>query len=224
MGVQNGFIPWPGRFTTFAEWNTAMKIQLQFETSETPGVVNIRGNLAGAPVWSSASGNWIEGVNLAVGGGTVTSTQTFDQPPYLVSKPQTNGRVFMYTIDSNNNSTLVAIYQPGELLPGWRRYKVPACSSWTAAAPGYFVGVCKLQYNPVINVNDEIIPGYIGALRYGLEALVAEDARNFGLADELWAMGKKMLCDQVNDDDGPGAQGVVVIEDDFAMSEMGEDY
>ena len=81
-----------------------------------------------------------------------------------------------------------------------------------------FVAVCKLAYVPISGDNDEVIPSNVGALRLGFDALQKEDVQDFARAEQLWQKGQLLLANEVTDDTGAGAQGVVQVEDDFQMS------
>lgn len=125
---ERGIIPLNGRFTTFAEWTTAVRLRFTFETTESPGgKFIIRGTNNNEKIYSSDGGNWIEGVALPFVTSTVTTTQTFDAPPYQILKPVTKGRVKMYTVDDDDVETIVGWYDPDETVPSYRRFKVPVC-------------------------------------------------------------------------------------------------
>lgn len=216
-----GFEPEEGWFTTFSDWTTAKFVRLKFATTETnPSQFYVRGNLNGQPVYTGTGAAMIEGEKLTYTGATVTSASQFDEPPYEFVKPATNGRVSMYTWDGTTE-TLVAIYDPTETVPQWRRYRVPGCSQWTEADPGQFLTICKRAYVPVTSDQDEVIPGNIGALTFGLDALLSEDARDYARAKQLWADAKELLTEEVSDDTGAGAEGAVQVADDFAMCGVG---
>lgn len=217
-----GFIPEEGRFTTFADWTTPMYLRLKFSTTETnPTVIYVRGNFNGQPVYSGAGNTTIEGISMTyTGSSPITSNVQFDEPPYEITKPATNGRVSLYTWDGVTE-TLVAIYDPTETNPGWRRYRVPACETWTATAPGQLVTVCKREYVAISQDRDEVIPSNIGALRFGMEALNVEDARSDIEAQGMWDKAYKLLSDEVEDDDGAGVIQAVTVADDFHMGCFG---
>lgn len=128
----DSFLELPGRYTTFVDWTTALLLRFKFEQSETAGKIIVRGTLAGDRIYSTDGSNWIDGVAVSyTGNTTVTTTQLFDLPPTAIIKPTTKGRVSMYTVDSDGVETLVAVYDPTETLPAWRRYQVPACTTPT---------------------------------------------------------------------------------------------
>lgn len=211
-----GFVPEEGRFTTFADWKTPMYLRIVSSTADAEAL-NIRGTLNGLPIYTGST----EGISMTLNGTTpVTSSQQFDAPPYEIAKPTTSGRISLYTWDGTTQ-TLVAIYDPEETNPAWRRYKVPACSTWTAADPGQFVAICKREWGAISNANDEVIPGNIGAIRFGLEALNVEDARSDIEAEGMWEKAMQLLANESADDDGDGVVQSVEVSDDFRMLYVG---
>jgi hypothetical protein len=217
-----GIEPEEGWFRTFADWSTPKKLRLKFAATEANGLIfNLRGVNDGTPIYTGAGSNTIEGENLTTAGATtLTTTNDFSEPPYAIAKPITYGRVSLYTWDGTTE-TLVAIYDPTETAPMWRRYLVPGCTNWTEADPGQFLTICKRAYVPVASDFDEVIPGNIGALRFGLSALLAEDSRDIERARQDWATAESLLTNEVADDEGAGAQGAVQVVDDFNMQEVG---
>lgn len=216
-----GSVPFNANFTTFADWSTPQKLRLKFETNENAGTMIFRGTLNGQRIYSTINGVWAEGVPLDyVGSTTVTTTTLFDTPPYAVIKPTTIGRVSLYTVDPTSGAeTLVAIYDPTETLPAWKRYKVPVCSRWTAANPGLYIAIVKNSYYPLSSPNDPVFPSNIGALRWGLQALTEEDNQD-ERATKSWAKALKILADEVEDDTGYGSEGVLQRTDDFHVGGM----
>lgn len=83
-----------------------------------------------------------------------------------------------------------------------------------------FIAVCKIDYVPISNPEDEVVPGNLGALRMGLEALQKEDANDFLRAGQLWNGGLKLLADEREDDMGAGATGSIQWNDDFALEQL----
>lgn len=216
-----GSVPINSNFTTFADWTTPQYLRLKFETSEAAGLFVFRGTLNGQRIYCIINGQWAEGCPLGYSGtSTVTTTQLFDVPPYAVIKPTTIGRVSLYTVDPTTAAeVLVAVYDPTENLPAWKRYKVPVCSKWTASAPGLYLAIVKNAYYSLSSPNDPVFPSNIGALRWGLQALTEEDNQD-DRATKSWAKALKILADEVEDDTGYGSEGVVQREDSFNIGSM----
>ncbi len=84
-----------------------------------------------------------------------------------------------------------------------------------------FIAIAKLEYVPVSDPDDEVVPGNIGALKKGLEALTSEDARDNQRANMLWSEGKELLALDQADETGSGAEGRVQISDDTDVHMLG---
>jgi hypothetical protein len=129
-GPCSDIIAIPGKFTTYQDWNTPMRLRFKMEKAETTKFI-VRGKLSNDKIYTDDEGNWIEGVAITYLTDPVTTTQLFDEPPYQIIKPVTQGRVTLWSVDSDNNETQVAEYQPSETIPRFRRYKVPLSSGLT---------------------------------------------------------------------------------------------
>lgn len=117
-----------GRFTTFIDWDEPMLLRIKLEEDESPGgTILFRGRLSGAKIYT----NGAEGVGLAFTNATVTTTQTFDEPPYQIVKPITKGRLKLYSVDSDAVETLAGYYEPDETNPSYARFVVPVCEATT---------------------------------------------------------------------------------------------
>jgi hypothetical protein len=215
----DSFVPINDRVTTFRDWTTAMYLRFKFEQTEAAGKILVRGVLAGTQIYSTDDGNYIEGIAVSYSGSTtVTTTQQFDLPPYGVIKPETKGRVWMYTWDGTTE-TLVAVYDPTETLPAWRRYRVPSCTN-SADNPTY-IAVVKKEWLPIVDDNQVLPISNLGAIRNGLEALQCEDAKDRVRAKQLWQDGKELLSDEAFDDEGAGAIATVQIDDFLDVASIG---
>jgi hypothetical protein len=215
----DSFVPIDDRVTTFRDWTTAMYLRFKFEQTEEAGKIIVRGMLAGQQIYSTDSGNWIEGIAVSfTGSSTVTTTQQFDRPPYFVNKPESKGRISMYTWDGTTE-TLVATYDPMETLPAWRRYRVPSCTN-SSDNPTY-IAVVKKEWLPILDDNQPLPISNLGALRFGFEALQSEDAKDMPRAKGLWNEGRMLLSDESFDDEGPGSIATVQLDDFLDVASIG---
>lgn len=213
-----GFVPEVDRFTTFKNFYAAVYLRFKFAATEANGgIINVRGKHLGQPVYTGTGSNTVEGENLTIAGATtLTTTSLFDEIPYSVVKPVTYGAVSMYTWDGTTE-TLVARYDPQETVPQWRRYRIPACTQWTEAEPGQYLTVCKREWMTISNDNDPVVPGNIGALRFGLQALLKEDAEDYQRAEEMWQKAEQLLANESQDDTGAGADTPVRMADSWGL-------
>lgn len=83
-----------------------------------------------------------------------------------------------------------------------------------------FLTVCKKAYVPLVDDNDESPIMNIGALRLGLMARLKEDASDDARAEMLWGKATRLLQVEEANEVGAGAEGVVQVEDTYAMSEF----
>lgn len=217
----DGFIEQNGRYCTFQDWTTPKLLRFKFEVSESVSTILIRGRNAGSEVYTTYSATWIQGERVVVSGTTtVTTSNQFDALNLYVVKPVTNGRVSMYSVDGSGTEVLVALFDPSETVPKWRRYKVP---NITDPSSNQFLAICKVEYTPLANDNDECIPSNLGALKDGFQALLAEDSLDRTRAKDLWASAREKLIEEQIDDVGSGAQGSVQVRDDFYLAMLGDD-
>lgn len=220
---KGGFNEVNGRFCTIQDWTTPLQLRFTFETFEAAGKITVQGTNNGADVYGGSP--WQKGETLSFagsGGGTpaVTTTNMFDARNLRVVKPETKGRVSMGTWDGTT-FTLVAVYDPGETVPRWRRYHVPNITDPTS---NQFLAICKIGFIKLISDNDECVPGNIGALRRGLEALKLEDAHDDARARVKWEDAKSRLIDEREDDEGAGATGHIRVEDNFGLGHLNAEW
>jgi len=105
-------------------------------------------------------------------------------------KTQTNGPVNVFSLSETDASlTQLASWQPTETRPSYRRYD---CGQTTQAIRV----LAQLRYFPVTALTDFVIPGNLGALKYGLQALNVENGLDTASAAGLWTVGTKLLNDE----------------------------
>lgn len=100
---------------------------------------------------------------------------------------------------------------------GSKKYRVPTCpdDSYT------YIALVKVAYVALTAGSDTVTPNNVGALKAGLQALLAEDADNRGLSRELWAEAMALLAEQSENEMGAGASGVVEMSDDLQLCQLG---
>lgn len=125
--------------------------------------------------------------------------------------------------DNFNKSGLgygAATWNFQELAPdgtGTKRYRVPSCSDATAT----YIVLAKVGYVALTTGSDTVTPNNVAALKAGLQALLAEDADNRGLSRELWQEAMALLAEQSENETGASASGVVEINDDLNLCQIG---
>lgn len=102
--------------------------------------------------------------------GTDDTTQQYVKLPEI-QKDVTTGAVQLYAVDTTTSvATLIAVYAPGETIPGYRQYTIGWGGDGTLVTT-----LCKLGFEPAIAADDLVIPGNMGALKLGLQAREFED-------------------------------------------------
>ena len=120
--------------------------------------------------------------------GTTNTTQQYTQLPEI-QKVVTNNSVSLYSVDTTTaDATLIGVYAPGETLPSYRQYDVGSGADGTLVT-----GLCKLGFEPAISANDLVVPGNMGALKLGLQALVFEERVDPANAKIYWANAIELL-------------------------------
>lgn len=129
------------------------------------------------------NGNEILGeVSLPITTGTTETTQQYTDLPEF-SKVSTTYAVNIYSVDTTTSvATLIAVYAPGETVPTYRQYSVGS----TALDGKSVRTICKLGFETAIVDNDLVIPGNLGALKLGLQALQFEDKIDPANAGIYW--------------------------------------
>ncbi len=82
-----------------------------------------------------------------------------------------------------------------------------------------YLAVVKMAYIPLTSGDQECVPGNLGSIRFGLEALQLEDAKDSRSA-QFWIDSERELAIESNNDTGAGAQGNITVEDSHDMAGM----
>jgi len=167
-----GFVDQGDGFVIFRDLPSNGVIKVYNSTTESAGTINIRGFSGGAKVYTGSGASRIEGENVAMPTTASTSTTTSTSwdsgnSLYAIVKPATNGILNFYHVAADATETLIGTYEPGELIPCYRRYYVPMRFNNS----GQVVAICKRRHVDVAVDNDEIIPGNLNALEMALMAV-----------------------------------------------------
>jgi hypothetical protein len=148
---------------------------------------------------------------LTAGQTTATLTPLSNITSFTaISHTSMPDRVLATQDDEDDNTIIYAILLPGDNTARFRRYQVPQAP--TADLDTYTVdALCKRAFIPLVADTDYVILDNIQALRYGLLALVQDDAGNHDEADILWERAYKALNDDLSESRG-GAEGLPNIE------------
>jgi len=134
---------------------------------------------------------YFDSVDLAITNGTTTTTRYYSSLPQIV-KPLTTSEVKLYSVTVGGTATLIAIYAPGETVPAYKRYLVPATDNFPLA-----LCLCRLGFTPVIQDNDIVYPSSLPALQRGIRAMIRTEAEDDERAEKLWAEAVAFLDSEV---------------------------
>lgn len=179
---------------------------------------------AGNRKYTSIGGVHQEGEELTLSTtGVLTSSNLGTNGLYHVVKATTNFPVRLYSYDVNSSvqSTLLAVYEPSETVPNYRKTIVPglsdmaACEGATAScATNKAVTVlAKLQHVPVVVDNDPLIIGNLPALADMVQAIRQREMHNYDAAEVLEASAERELDGEISSYLGDGMEMAIKVQD-----------
>lgn len=93
--------------------------------------------------------------------------------------------------------TQIGVYAPGEMRPCYRRYKTGVIQDSNCNCNRIQV-LSRRRFIPLVAPTDWIIPGNIGALKMGLQALTLEDAGTISEAEVCWGKATQLLDQELS--------------------------
>lgn len=132
-------------------------------------------------------------ITLDIANGATETTQQYTKLPDF-QKVVTTSSVSIYYVDvATSVATLMAVYAPGETTPSYRQYLVGG-----GLEDASLVRVlCKLGFEPAISPNDLVMPGNMGALKLGIQALQFEDKVDPANAKIYWGDAINLLDQEI---------------------------
>lgn len=172
-----------GEFPTMEVQDTAYTIRLTIaniaDVGKTVRLFGVDSN--GDPIFDS-SGD--EGVSLTLANPTVDSSVAMIVT--AVTKQETTGNV---TISTVNGATVTAlsVFEPTELNPLYRRYKVGTVAARNDSTP-VIRTLVKRRFVPLVNESDLVYPGSLGAISAALNAVQLErqGVNELQSAEQFW--------------------------------------
>jgi hypothetical protein len=169
------------------------------------------------PVKTFVGGRWIDGEMVTISNAQVNTVNFCMAGGWVgVQKPITNGHVFIYEYDTVNlTQRLLAMYEPDETRPNYRRYVIPFSNSTsgdTCLSEQVDV-IAKLRFIPARNPDDWMIIGNRGALKVGCKALHAEDNSAFSESIVYWQLARNILDNELNQFMGDGMEPIIQLTD-----------
>lgn len=200
-------------FVIFRDLPSAGTINVYNSTTESAGTINIRGLSNGQKVFTGTGAARIEGENVAMpttNGTSTTTATTWDSGNslYAVVKPATNGVLNFYHVAADLTETLIGSYEPGEMVPNYRRYYVPI--RWLNN--GQVVALCKRKQVDVVVDNDPVIPGNLSAIEMALMAVSFRRKAELDRADGYIARAIDELNSELQQFDPEQAYGAAQID------------
>jgi hypothetical protein len=193
-------------FSTFADPSTddplTLRLYADIPQNSDEGFIVIQGtDPNGNMPYSFVNGVYIRGQTLQI----PTLGTNFNDTPQMwthigsITKPQTVGRLRLYGIDANGVQTPLAMWEPDELNPDYRRYLV----TWTGPQlPGILTVLVKRRFMWTTSQYSDLFITNIGALQNALQAMKYEKAGAFDQAQAAWSMAFQILDAEARDTDG----------------------
>lgn len=179
--------------------NTPAYLQLQISNSADAGkTVWIDGNdVNGNRIFDASGGPFTgtEGFTIAAT-FPAAATTSFQ----LTSVNAINAQAMLYPwslwqVVPGSAPSLLSLYEPGEQIPKYRRYKTGIIGNYSGGP--VIVVYARIRPLPLFAETDPVLPGCYSAIKFGLQALIQEDAMNRNSADKLWADGMVELNNQI---------------------------
>lgn len=131
------------------------------------------------------AGMYIPTTGITTNNGTVFVQVTGIQPPINADGSCAMiGGWTLNSVDGSGNVTELGYYYPNQANPMFRRYRIGDTTSTNTEIPNAVTVLVRRRFMPVYKDTDYIIPGNIGALTFGMQAIDSENAKND--ATELW--------------------------------------
>lgn len=106
-----------------------------------------------------------------------------------VIKDLTHARIVLNWMNGST-PTQIGVYQPNETIPQYHRYQVGTIQNEP-------IGVkAKRRFMQLYNETDQVIPGSLGGIFFGIQARLQEIAQNFGDALGNWKEGVRVLNEE----------------------------
>jgi hypothetical protein len=126
-----------------------------------------------------------------------------------VSKPQTAGRLRLYGVDADGTQEPLAVYEPDELNPDYRRYQV----SWVGeTSPAILTTLAKRRFVWTTSPYSDLLITNIGALQNALMAMKYEKAGAYDQATVAWKTAFQILDTEDKDYDGDFSATIQIQE------------
>lgn len=169
---------------------------------------------------------YIDGIKVAIQTAPATITTTTQKFSRLtnVIKDTTNGNVRLYEYNGTSNVRALAVYEPDETLPSYRRSYVPGlrnihnggvdCEKASVEVAG------KARFMPVTKENDFLLIGNLQALESEVRALRAFENELVEKSMAFEGQAIKFLQQELDSHHGDGAVVQVRFEPDVSVADV----
>jgi hypothetical protein len=202
-------------WTTFTDITAPSYLQIVTSQAEASGAKMIfRGqDQNGNEIYTGTGSATIQGVSLDISTGLTTqTTQQFGASPTLVQKPVTYGPVTLNAVNVATGAvTLLAIYDPGDTSPGFRRYKLGGQTITPGNPIPYTTlhSMVKRRFVAAVSLSDELIPGSMVALEAGLNGRRWDLQGKDKIADGYWEEAFSVLNSELNEFQGAAVPRII---------------
>lgn len=204
-------------FSTFADpsQQTPMILRLYADIPQpsTEGFIVINGtDVNGNLPFSYVNNQYIPGQVLNI--PTTSDANYLDTPQSFVqinsiSKPITQGRLRLFGVDATGAQTPLAVWEPDELNPDYRRYLV----TWVGPSmPSILTVLAKLRYVYTTAPYADLMITNIGSLQLALQAMKYEKAGSYDQATAAWKLSYDLLETETRDFDGEQGKSIQIME------------
>lgn len=143
------------------------------------------------------------GMNITVNYPSTSNATVFDQVTGIQVPVNADGSSAMvggWTLYSvapgTGTQTKLSYYYPSETTPQYRRYRIGVTSAANTQVPNAVTVLVRRRFMPVTKETDWVIPGNIGALKFAMQAIDSEAAKN--PAEGLWDQCYKILNNELH--------------------------
>lgn len=191
--------------------STTSYIKLYTDVVESAGKYVILGGHDENGNWirTQVSGSWIDGERVAIPtspASPVVTSKKFSSLDWVI-KDATNGVLRLYEFDGVVSVKSLAIYEPDETLPSYRRSYIPSLNETSSGecTKRSVVVMAKLAYYKVANDNDFLLIGNEDALVEMCRALRHYEKNNQAEGMAAEALAISYLQQELGNEQGSGA-------------------
>lgn len=165
-------------------------------------------------------------------GSTITTNHVMTGGLYAVIKEVTQYPVRLYEVnDANVITRSLAMYEPSETNPIYRRSQIPGLTDMAACAGASIdcttnkqvTALVKLQHVPVVVDNDPLVIGNLAALKLMVMSILREEQNRLQEAMALAVMASKEIDGELASYLGSGVQDVLKVAPGFGAGNIQSD-